>query len=520
MNSLMQSVWPRTIGAVLVALVLAGGGYWAGLGQAKAKAAKKDDAAPPSVKAPAPPGPPTVTLDPQQLQYAQLRMGTAQTQTLPTRLAALGTVAPNLNGMAQVSSRLAGKIVRIPVNVGQSVSAGQPLLVLSSPELDQAQAMYHDALLRRTTAAEELGRQTRLGGLGEYGRPALLTARINFQQVQGEVQADKNAVNVQQAQATQAEAQVALAQKQRARARLLFQAELLSQQDTEQAEANAAQAEAVLSAARSALRAAVDRQRNAQKRGQITGREMARQTAIYNGGLLTAEQVGPARAAFRLAAHEVEAAAKQVELLGASPVDEASPQGGLLTITSPIRGRVSARSVSVGETVTPDKPLLTVLNLHTVVVQLNVYQEDAAHLHSGLPVVIVSNTAPGRNYRGTVGTVGSALDPNTRTIPVYCLILNPDGALRPGGYIGGTIYGAARTRTLTVPQLAVQTLDTGPAVFTPGDKPGVYIAQPVKTGETVDGLTQIMQGLQPGRQVVTQNAFLLKSQLGKTSPGG
>ena len=516
----MKGLWPRTIGFVLVALVLAGGGYWAGQGQARAKDSKKDDAASSAVKAPAPPGPPTVTLDPQQLQYAQLALGTAQVTTLPTRLSALGTVAPSLNGMAQVSSRLAGKIVRIPVNVGQSVDAGQPLLVIASPELDQAQAMYHDALLRRTTAGEELARQTRLGSLGEYGRPALLTARINFQQSQGEIQADKNAVNVQQAQAAQAEAQAGLTRKQLTRARLLFQAELLSRQDLEQAEANAAQAEAARSASQSALRAAVDRQRNAQKRGQTTGRELSRQTAIFNGGLLTQEQVGPARAAFRLAAHEVEAAAKQVELLGASPVDEASPQGGLLTITSPISGRVSARMVSQGETVTPDKPLLTVLNARTVVVQLNVYQEDAAHLHVGLPVLIVSNTAPGRNYRGVVSAVGASLDPNTRTIPVYCLIRNPDGALRPGAYVGGTVSGAARTDVVAVPQEAVQALDGGPAVFTPGNRPGVYVAQPVKTGETVDGLTQITQGLRNGQPVVTRNAFLLKSQLGKTSPGG
>lgn len=516
----MKSLWPRRIGIVLLAFALTGGGYWAGQGRTKAKDDKKEAPAS-AAKAPAPPtGPPTVTLDPQQLEYAQLQMGTVQTSTLPTRLAALGTVAPNLNGMAQVSSRLAGKIVRIPVNVGQSVEAGQPLLVISSLELDQAQAMYHDALLRRTAAGEELGRQIRLGGLGQYGRPALLTARVNFQQVQGEIQADKNAVNVQQAQVVQAEAQVALTQKQFARAQRLFQAQLVSRQDLEQSEANVRQAQAALAQAQTALRAAVDRQLNAQKRGQITGRELSRQTAIYNGGLLTQEQIGPARAAFRLTSHEVEAAVKQVEILGAAPIDEASPQGGLLTLRSPLSGRVSARFASVGETVAPDKPLLTVLNLRTVVVQLNVYQEDAAHLRNGLAVVVTSNIAPGRNYRGAVATIGSALDPNTRTVPVYCLIRNPDSALRPGAYIAGTIYGAARTHTMTVPQIAVQTLGSGQAVFTPGDKPGVYVAQPVKTGETVDGLTQITQGLKSGQSIVIKNAFLLKSQLGKTSPGG
>ena len=205
-----------------------------------------------------------------------------------------------------------------------------------------------------------------------------------------------------------------------------------------------------------------------------------------------------------------------MELLGAAPIDEAAPDGGLLTITSPISGRVSARFASVGDTVTVDKPLMTVLNVRTVVVQLNVYQEDIAHLRGGQAVTIVSNTAPGRNYRGVISTLGSALDPNTRTIPVYCLIRNPDGALRPGAYISGTIYGAARADVVAVPQEAVQTLDSGPAVFTPGDKPGVYVAQPVQTGETVGGLTQIKQGLQSGQKIVTKNAFILKSELGKS----
>ena len=505
---------------LLLVLLLAGGGYWTGQSQSRAKADSGGGKGSAPKSPVPPPGPPTVTLDSQQMLYAQLHTTTVQTVTLPTRLATLGTVAPNLNGMAQVSSRLAGRIVRIPVNVGQSVEAGQPLLVISSPELDQAQAMYHDSLLRRTTTGEELQRQIELGKLGQYGHPALLSARVSFQQMQGEIQADKNAVNVQQALVVQAEAQVALTQKQLARAQLLLQAELISRQDEEQIQANAIQAETALVEARSSLQAAVDRQLNAQKRGQIAGRELSRQTTIYNGGLLTAEQVGPTRAAFRLASHEVEAAAKQVELLGALPLDEASPQGGLLTLTAPLAGRVSARFASVGETVTPDKPLLTVLNLNTVVVQLNVYQEDAAHLRIGLPVTVASNSAPGRTYRGTISTIGSTLDPNTRTLPVYCAIQNPDGALRPGAYVGGTIFGAARTGTLAVPQVAVQILDSGPAVFVPGPKPGVYIAQPVKTGETVDGLTQIMQGLQSGQIVVTQNAFLLKSQLGKTSAGG
>ncbi len=507
-------VWLRLIGLALLTIAVILGSYFAGRhdggGQGSAKDGPKQSAGQP----PAPPaGPPSVTLTPPQAQYAALEMGTAQSVTLPTKLSALGTVVPNLNGMAQVSSRLAGKIVSVPVNVGQQVSAGQPLLVMSSVELDQAQAAYHDSLLRRTAAAATLSRVVRLGQLGEYGRPALLTARVNFQQLQGEIQAGKDAVRVQIGQVVADDAQVNLTQKQYARAQLLYQSQLVSRQDLEQYEANALQARAALGQAKAAQKAAEDRLQNAQKRGAIARRELTRQTAIYNGGLLTAAEVVPAKQAYQLAAHEVEAAVKQVQLLGGPLVDEAAPSGGLLTLTAPIAGRVSERMVSVGETVTPDKPLLTILNARTVVVQLHVYQEDAAHLRTGQTVGITANIAPGRTYSGQITAVGATLDRTTRTLPVYCLIQNPDGALKPGVYVSGTIYGADRANTVAVPQRAVQITDSGPAVFVPGDKPGKYVAQPVKTGETVNGLTQITQGLQNGQPIVIKNAFVLKSQM-------
>ena len=462
---------------------------------------------------PKPNGPPTVTLDPQQLQYAQLQMGTAYRTTLPTPLPAIGMVAPNINGLAQVSPRLSGKIVRVLANVGQSVRAGQTLAVISSPDLFQAQAQYQDAILRRTAAGVILKRQLQLARLGVYGRAALETARVNAAQTQGEVTNDQAIVVSSQAQVAQAQASVNLTQKRYIRAQLLYQAQLLSRQDLQQSQADAQAASAALENARAALAASVDRLRNARNRASITERALARQGRLFQSGALAAEQIDPARSAFRLASHEVEAAAAQLRLLGAPLVDEASPEGGLLPVTAPISGQVSARMASAGETVSPDKPLMTLINLHTMIVQLNVYQEDIVHLRPGLPVLVDSNTAPGRNYRGVISVIGTSLDPNTRTIPVYCAIRNPDMALRPGVYVGGTIYGAARVGVVAVPQMAVQISKDGHLVFTPGPKPGVYVAQPVQVGETVHGMTQITQGLTAGQPIVTTNAFVLKSQM-------
>ncbi len=496
--------------AVLALLLVGFGAFF--LGRSSAKKAAPAPAKAPAKPAP-PPGPPTIALDPQQLQYADVALSKAPRLTLPTQLSTMGSVAANLNHQAPVMARLSGKVTQVAVNVGQTVQAGQPLLTLSSPDLFSAQAAFRDAELRRAAAQAALSRERRLAGLGQYTLPALEQARTVFAQGQGEVQADKDAVNVAQSQVAQAQAQVDLTTRQLARDQALYDALLLSRQDLEQAQANAAQAATTLDAARSALRQSVDRQVNAQKRAQIAGRALSRQTRLAQSGALTAAQVGPAYSAYVQAAHEVGQSAANVRLLGGVPMDEAAPGGGMLQVTAPIAGTVSERFVAVGENVTPDKPLLSLLNLKSVVVQLTVYQEDLAHVRVGQRVRITSDTEPGRVFYGVVSVVSAALDTNTRTASVNCLIQNPQGTLRPGVYVSGTIYGASRQNAIAVPFDAVQQVGGGSVVFTPTGKPGEFAATPVKTGETVNGLTQLLSGLSPGQPYVSKNAFVLKSQM-------
>ena len=446
----------RLVLALLIAVLA---GYLLGHAGGKPSASQSSQAKPQAP--PAPQGPPTVTLDPQQMQYAGLQIVPAQQVTLPTKLSTTGTVAANLNGQAAAMPRLPGKVVRVLANVGQTVRAGQTVAVISSPDLFNAQAAYRDAVLRRQAAAATLARQRGLAGLGQYGRPSLEQARTNFEQSQGEVQADKDAVNVVQAQVLQAQSQVNLTQKLYVRAQALYAHELIARQDLEQAQANAQQAQAALASTQSDLRQAVDRQLNAQKRGQVARRVLDREASVYRSGLLSAEQVGPAYSAYVQAAHEVEANAAQVRLLGGRPMDESDPGGALLDVTTPIAGTISGRGATLGQTVTPDMPLLTVLDLRTVVVQLTVYQEDLAHLRVGQPVAVTSNTAPDRTFSGRIAVIGAALDQATRTAQVGCLIQNPQTLLRPGVYVTGVVFGAARQNAVAVPFDAVQTLNGG-----------------------------------------------------------
>jgi len=73
-----------------------------------------------------------------------------------------------------------------------------------------------------------------------------------------------------------------------------------------------------------------------------------------------------------------------------------------------------------------------------------------------------------------------------------------------------------RKRILLVPSEAIQQIDGQDIVFvrTAADR---FTVRPVRTGETAGGQTPILDGLQPGEQVVVRGSFVLKSHLLKST---
>jgi cobalt-zinc-cadmium efflux system membrane fusion protein len=78
--------------------------------------------------------------------------------------------------------------------------------------------------------------------------------------------------------------------------------------------------------------------------------------------------------------------------------------------------------------------------------------------------------------------------------------------------------GAPR-EVLVVPESAIQDVG-GRAVVFVGDAASGFRAQPVSVGPAQDGLVEIRQGLTGAERVVTTGAFLVKSELQKSTLAG
>ncbi len=73
-----------------------------------------------------------------------------------------GTVMPRPDGDAHIGSLVSGRVVEIPVGIGQKVTNGTPLCRIESPEVGIAQAAYIRAMAENALAQQDLARYQKL----------------------------------------------------------------------------------------------------------------------------------------------------------------------------------------------------------------------------------------------------------------------------------------------------------------------------------------------------------------------
>ena len=135
----------------ITVLLLWGATILAGCGQGDGNGETTADTVPPDV----------VLLDSAQRVAAGVSFG--MVQSLPADTINLtGTITFDAARVSHVGSRIQGRIRRVYADIGQSVSAGDTLVVLDSPELGAAQAQWAQARVTRDVAARNFERTERL----------------------------------------------------------------------------------------------------------------------------------------------------------------------------------------------------------------------------------------------------------------------------------------------------------------------------------------------------------------------
>ncbi len=170
------------------------------------------------------------------------------------------------------------------------------------------------------------------------------------------------------------------------------------------------------------------------------------------------------------------------------------------TITSPLSGTVTHRSVSPGDLAGPGRSLITVAQIDRVDAVLDVSETDLGRVKVGQPVTVRVDAYADRTFDGTVRGIGQAADSRSRTFLVKVAVENPRHLLRPGMFVQGEIVTDRRERTLVIPRDAVISSNGRTAVFVV--TAGKARVHPVQLGLTSGVIVEVLWGLTQGDAVV------------------
>ena len=191
----------------------------------------------------------------------------------------------------------------------------------------------------------------------------------------------------------------------------------------------------------------------------------------------------------------------------------------LVPIRSPIDGVVVARNISVGQVVDLGFDAFDITNLASVWVTAAVNQQDLALIRIGAAADILDSASLDTHMMsGHVAMLGDALDPQTRTVPVRIVVPNRGIRLRPGMFVSARIAEPTTRTAVFVPEDALQDINGMRVVFVTGDGQ-TFRARTVTVGIRSEGKAEIVSGLQPGDRIVVDGAFMVKSEMLKSTMG-
>ena len=172
-------------------------------------------------------------------------------------------------------------------------------------------------------------------------------------------------------------------------------------------------------------------------------------------------------------------------------------------IPAPIDGYVAERTADLGEYVSPQQKVVTIVRTNPLRIRIDIPEQAIPEVRVGQSVSITTSAWPDKNFSGRVARIAPNVSATSRTLTVEAEIDNNSGALKPGQFATVRILQERAEPAVLVPARAVATEAGVSRVYVV--KNGHAEQRLVQTGQTEGDLIEIKTGLAADEQVATSN---------------
>jgi len=189
------------------------------------------------------------------------------------------------------------------------------------------------------------------------------------------------------------------------------------------------------------------------------------------------------------------------------------------TLRAPFDGATGIRQVNVGQYLNSGDPVVPIQSVNQVFVDFSIPQQQVVSLKPGDAVTVSVDSVTGMALKGQVTAVNPVIDDATRNVRVQATLSNSKGTLRPGMYVKVRVDLPQTSQVIALPTSAINYAPYGNSVFivddlkSPDGKKtyrGVR-QQFVTLGPARGDQIAVLNGVQPGQEIVTSGVFKLRT---------
>jgi len=201
--------------------------------------------------------------------------------------------------------------------------------------------------------------------------------------------------------------------------------------------------------------------------------------------------------------------------ISAGQIEQLEKRGAVqktMTIVAPAGGNIVEKMVTEGQSVEPGMTLFKIIDYSHVWVNASIYQQDIPIVRLNQKAEVLLDYYPGKKYEGRIVYIAPELDQSTKTLQVRVDLANtPDFAVKPGMNATIVIGSALSVEAVSIPDQAVihsglRTL----AIVSRGN--GLFEPREIVAGQSAEGYTHIIKGLNAGEEIVISSQFLIDAE--------
>jgi cobalt-zinc-cadmium efflux system membrane fusion protein len=244
----------------------------------------------------------------------------------------------------------------------------------------------------------------------------------------------------------------------------------------------------------------------------LAEKSYARAKDLFAHKAIAEQNLEQAESADVQASGDLAAAQAALKVLGVTDPDAMAkaPPSFELPVKAPISGEIVEQDVAAGQLLQPGNTQCFLLSdTSNVWVLVNVYQKDLPYVRAGDAVTIQTDAYPDE-FHGRISYVAASLDPNTRTLQARIDTNNPGEKLKKDMFVVATVNAGTIANAIALPDAAIlRDSENQPFVYT-AMAANQFGRRSVTLGESLNGQTQVISGLNPGDQVIGDGSLFLQ----------